>query len=88
MAYCTLKRIVWDIIVLISVFFLPWIVTVIIILLSLAMFSSWYEGIVAAALLDMMLFSAILGAHSLYMIIGFIAVYYISIRIKYMLRIA
>jgi uncharacterized membrane protein YuzA (DUF378 family) len=80
-------RIVFDIIVLLSCIFAPWMLVVTLTIIGLISFESWIEGLVGVILLDMLLFGGSIGAHTLYTSIGFCALYYVTIRGKSMLRI-
>ncbi len=80
-------RIFFDIIVILSCIFAPWMLTATLIIIGLISYSDWLEGLVAALLLDMVMSGGIIGLHTLYTALGFCGLYSIASRIKHMLRV-
>jgi hypothetical protein len=61
--------------------------TVTLLVIGLLCFEHWIEGAIVAIMLDIIMFGATIGLHSLYIILIFCAVYYLSIHFKRMLRV-
>ena len=81
-------RILFDCIVIIACIFAPWLLVATLIVMGLLTYRKWYEGAAVAVLLDMVIFGAMIGLHTIYILLGFCALYYLTIRFKEMLRIA
>ncbi|MEN9647289.1 MAG: hypothetical protein RLY57_93 [Candidatus Parcubacteria bacterium] len=81
-------RILYNVILFVACVAAPWFVALVGIVLGGVIFNQWYEGIVAATLLDIMMFGGEVGYHTLYVMIGFCGVYYVTMRFKEMLRVA
>jgi hypothetical protein len=82
-----MKRILFDIIAVSGCLFAPWLFAVALILVGLSFFTSWIEGFLFTIILDIVLFDAHIGLHTLYMIAAFCGVYYVSIRLKTAVRV-
>lgn len=78
----------FDILMILACILAPWMLVVTLLIIGLISFPSWFEGIVFAVLLDIVLFGGEMGLHTLYVLGGFCALYYVTIRVKHALRIA
>lgn len=81
-------RIFFNIIVFLACIFAPWMLATTLLVIGLLYFRHWIEGILLALLLDMVMFGGIIGYHTLYIVLGFCALYYVTIRFKEMLRVS
>jgi hypothetical protein len=82
-----IMRIFYDCLVVLICIFAPWWVSVFGLILGLIFFDTWFEGFVFAALLDVLLFGGSVGKHTIYVMLSFSALYYVTIRFRYMLHV-
>jgi hypothetical protein len=80
-------RILYNVILFVLCIAAPWFVVIVGIVLGGVIFDKWYEGIIAAVLFDVMMYGGNTGLHTLYVMVGFCGVYYVTMRFKEMLRV-
>lgn len=81
-------RIIFDVMVILACIYAPWMLVATLLIIGLLAFNGWAEGIVATVLLDIILFGGMLGLHTVYIVLGFCAIYYVTIRFKETLRVS